>query len=157
MKLTSKQEAFAVAVASGMSQADAYRSAYNVKAVTKDEVVYVSASKLMNDPKITIRVSELRDEVASKAKVTLGDLLNEADEARELARELKRPSEMISATNLKAELLGFKVKRNELTGKDGKDLIPKQKVLNLPKDATPEQWEALARGLGAIGDEEYAV
>lgn len=52
---------------------------------------------------------------------------------------------------------GWKDQRVELTGKDGKDLMPKQKVLNLPKDATPAQWEALARGLGAIGDGEYAV
>lgn len=57
---------------------------------------------------------------------------------------------------LKAQA-GWKDQRVELTGKDGKDLVPKQKILNLPKDATPEQWEALARGLGAIGDGEYAV
>ena len=44
--LTSKQEAFAQAVADGMSQADAYRAAYNTEKF-KPEALWVNASKLM--------------------------------------------------------------------------------------------------------------
>jgi phage terminase small subunit len=60
----------------------------------------------------------------------------------------------LKAAELQCKHLGILVDKTEITGKDGKDLLPKQKILNLPKDATPEQWEALARGLGAISDSD---
>jgi hypothetical protein len=67
MSLTSKQETFAQAVASGMSQVDAYRSSYNVSDTAKPEGLYVDASKLMSDPNIALRVTLLKDEIAAKA------------------------------------------------------------------------------------------
>jgi hypothetical protein len=66
MSLTSKQEAFAQAVASGMTQVDAYRSSYDVKEDAKPEGLYVDASKLMSDPNVNLRVKELRDEMAER-------------------------------------------------------------------------------------------
>ena len=39
--MTPKQEAFAIAVAGGMTQADAYRSVYNVRANTKQESILI--------------------------------------------------------------------------------------------------------------------
>jgi phage terminase small subunit len=63
MRLTPKQEAFAQAVASGMTQADAYRSAYNADKM-KPETIQNSAYKLMQDGDITARIEELRAEVA---------------------------------------------------------------------------------------------
>jgi len=44
--LTPKQEKFAQSVASGKSQADAYRMAYNAENM-KDETVWARASELM--------------------------------------------------------------------------------------------------------------
>ena len=69
--LTPKQEAFAIAVASGMTQADAYRSAYNVKPETKPEVTQVKASQLMADGKIRVRVEELKKPIIEAAGITL--------------------------------------------------------------------------------------
>lgn len=63
MSLTPKQEAFAQAVASGMTQADAYRSAYVTNGM-KPETIQNSAYKLMQDGDITARIEELRAEVA---------------------------------------------------------------------------------------------
>lgn len=73
MNLTSKQEAFAQAVASGMSQIDAYRSSYDVSETAKPEGLYVDASKLMSDPNIALRVTSLKDEIAAKALWTRED------------------------------------------------------------------------------------
>lgn len=73
MSLTSKQEAFAQAVASGMSQVDAYRSSYDVSDTAKPEGLYVDASKLMSDPNIALRVTLLKDEIAAKALWTRED------------------------------------------------------------------------------------
>ena len=63
--LTPKQEAFAQAIASGMTQADAYRSAYNAENM-KDATVWSKASVLMADGKVSARVEELRKGLEKK-------------------------------------------------------------------------------------------
>lgn len=67
--LTAKQEKFVNCIIEGMSQADAYRSAYNTSRMT-DKTIHESASKLMADPKISARVAELREKMASKSIMT---------------------------------------------------------------------------------------
>ena len=61
--LTAKQEAFVQNIIQGMSQADAYRSAYSCKNMS-DNAIYVNASKLASDAKVALRLSELRNELA---------------------------------------------------------------------------------------------
>ena len=64
MILTPKQEKFAQGVASGMSQADAYRHAYNAEKM-KPETIQKRASELMmNKREITGRVRDLQEEGA---------------------------------------------------------------------------------------------
>jgi phage terminase small subunit len=66
MSLTAKQEHFAQCIADGMTQADAYRTSYGADKM-KDSSIHVNASKLMSDAKISQRVAELRDQLATKA------------------------------------------------------------------------------------------
>jgi hypothetical protein len=66
MTLTSKQEKFSQCIADGMTQADAYRTAYDA-AKMKDATIHVQASKMLADPKIATRVAELRSKLAKKA------------------------------------------------------------------------------------------
>lgn len=61
--LTAKQEQFAKNIVKGMSQADAYRNAYDAENMA-DGTIYCEASRLMSDPNIATRVAELRDKVA---------------------------------------------------------------------------------------------
>lgn len=63
--MTPKQEAFVQAIASGMTQADAYRSAYNAENM-KENSVWTNASKLMADAKVAQRVEELRSKLEKK-------------------------------------------------------------------------------------------
>ena len=65
VKLTAKQEAFCQAIADGLGQADAYRTAYDAGDM-KENSVYVQASKLMKSPKIAQRVADLRSAVQEK-------------------------------------------------------------------------------------------
>jgi hypothetical protein len=65
-KLTAKQEAFCVAMITAASQSDAYRQAYNAKNMNANAIA-VSASRLMDNPKISLRVAELRKVEADKA------------------------------------------------------------------------------------------
>ena len=61
--LTPKQEKFVQNIVEGMSQADAYRSAYATKNMS-DNAIYREASLLVGNPKVAQRISELRDELA---------------------------------------------------------------------------------------------
>lgn len=84
--LTAKQEAFVQNIIKGMSQADAYRSAYPNQRMS-DKTVWETASKLMNNPKVITRLKELRDKLASESIMTaqermewLTRLVNNQDE-----------------------------------------------------------------------------
>jgi hypothetical protein len=65
--LTPKQEKFALHIADGMTQADAYRAAYNCGSDTKAETIQKRASELMADGMIAGRVSDLRESLAELA------------------------------------------------------------------------------------------
>lgn len=65
MKLTAKQEAFAQAVADGMTQADAYRKAYDAGRM-KAETIQNKAHILMKDGDVRARVDALKAKVAEK-------------------------------------------------------------------------------------------
>lgn len=69
MSLTANQEAFAQGIAKGMSYADAYRSAYKTERMTQDSI-YVEASKLKDNPKVALRLKELRDMAAKPTIMT---------------------------------------------------------------------------------------
>lgn len=59
--LTMKQEQFVQNIIQGMSQADAYRSAYDTKRMS-DNAIYREASLLMSNPKVAQRLGELSKE-----------------------------------------------------------------------------------------------
>ena len=65
VNLTAKQEAFCQGIADGLGQADAYRAAYDAEDM-KENSVYVQASKLMKNPKISQRIAELKSQVQEK-------------------------------------------------------------------------------------------
>lgn len=72
--LTAQQERFAQNIIMGMSQAEAYRNAYNTKKMT-DKTVWEKASRLMATDKVRARVDELRAQVADKAIMTAEERL----------------------------------------------------------------------------------
>lgn len=115
IRLTSKQEKFAVELAAGVddnnqpiSQAEAYRRAFDCLNMT-DKSIHETASKLASNPKIASRIKELRDVTAQKAMITVETLLNELEEARQAAllAETAQASAAVSATMSKAKLLGL--------------------------------------------------
>jgi phage terminase small subunit len=94
MTLTAKQEAFAQAVADGMTQSDAYRSAYNAGKM-KPEAIHVNASKLMADAKVALRVASLREALASKS---LWSRLDSVQALSDIARDVEaRANEKVAA------------------------------------------------------------
>jgi phage terminase small subunit len=73
VSLTHKQESFAQAVASGMSQSDAYRATGDVSEDTKPESIWERASLIASDIKVQSRIAQLKDEIAAKALWTRED------------------------------------------------------------------------------------
>ena len=75
--LTAKQEAFARAIVMGIdgepcSQVDAYRHAYDVTDARAD-AHYVEASKMVRDPKVSLRIEELRREIVADMRAQAAD------------------------------------------------------------------------------------
>ena len=104
MALTAKQEAFAQAVADGMNQSDAYRSAYDASK-TKPDVVNVKASQLAADGKVAVRVAELREALASKS---LWTRLDSVQALSDIARDAEaRANEKVAAIKELNSMHGF--------------------------------------------------
>jgi phage terminase small subunit len=114
--MTPKQEHFAQCIADGMTQADAYRAAFNVKPSTKPESVYQRASALMADVKISSRVAELKGALAKKALWTREMSVKALIQAY---RE-GRPSDKVSAVKELNAMHGFNApSKMEVTNPDG--------------------------------------
>lgn len=92
--LTPKQEAFVQNIIQGMSQADAYRSAYSCKNMT-DNSIYVNASKLVADAKVAQRLKELREQLAKPSIMS-------AQERLEWLTELIKSDEESTSDKLRA-------------------------------------------------------
>lgn len=105
--LNPKQEKFCQLYVELGNASEAYRQAYNSKA--KPTSVNVSASQLLSEPKITLRVEAIREALRANHGITLQDLLDELEEARKaaLSAETAQSSAAVNATMSKAKLLGF--------------------------------------------------
>src|SRR3990167_3557218 len=100
--LTVKQERFARLVFETGNQSEAYRRAYDVGRDTKPESIYVSASELMADPNIALRVKDLEAEAVAMSMVTkemvVRGLLHEAMNAKNEGTRV-RAWELLGKTN----------------------------------------------------------
>jgi phage terminase small subunit len=106
--LTPKREKFAQGVASGMTQADAYRAAFDASK-SKPETVQSHASRVMANDKVATRVDALRKKATERHLLTVEDILRELEEARVMAATGERPqvSAMVAASMGKAKVLGL--------------------------------------------------
>lgn len=119
MSLTPKQETFALAVASGKTQSDAYREAFNVRPTTKPETINQAASRLMADSNISARVEELRKPIAKQAMITLESHIERLKELAALAIEQGQIAAAIKAEELCGKASGVYVEKRQITGADG--------------------------------------
>ena len=114
--LTPKQEAFAIAVASGMTQADAYREAFNVKPTTKPETIQNNASRLMKDTEVSARVEELKKPIIEAAGITLESHLARLEHLGKKAEDAESYTAAISAEVARGKVAQLYTERIEHTG-----------------------------------------
>lgn len=141
MALTPKQEAFAHAVASGKTQADAYRSAFNATKM-KATTISQAASRLMADSNVCAMVAELRKPVADAAQVTLAGHLTRLSELSDAAEKEGKYSAAVAAEIARGKAAGLYVERTEVTGKNGGPLAH--------ANVTPEE---LAQAIQSVRDQ----
>lgn len=108
--LTPKQEAFVQNIIQGMSQADAYRSAYSCKNMS-DNSVYVNASKLVADTKVALRLKELRDELAKPSIMSAQERLEWLTELIQSDKE--STSDKLKAADIMNKMQGEYVQKVE--------------------------------------------
>lgn len=122
--LTLKQEAFCYAyIENGGNASEAYRTAYDAGEMS-DGAIGVEACRLLDNPKVALKVKSLREAIAEAHKLTVNDLLKELEESRAaaLTAETVQASAAVSATMGKARLLGLDKQKVE------HDLDPLSKV-----------------------------
>ena len=105
-KLTTKQELFCRAFVETGEQTTAYRRCYNCDTMLTTSV-HAKAYELMKLVHIRYRINELMEEHAKRHRLTVDDLIDQLEEARQLAVQTSQPSSMIAATMGSAKLLGL--------------------------------------------------
>lgn len=106
-----KHEKFAQEVAKGKSATEAYVDAGYAPHRQ-------AASRLLSNVDVQLRVSELQNRGAERAELTVEALLDELEEARTLAAELKQPAAMVAASMGKGKVAGLIIDKAE-KGKPG--------------------------------------
>ena len=97
---------------------NAYRMAYDVNENTSDNSISVEASKLRNNPKITLRILEMQELAQERHSITVDSLTDELENARKTAQEAGQASAMVAATMGKAKLHGLLTEKAEITSPD---------------------------------------
>lgn len=76
MSLSPKREAFAQSISSGMTQSDAYRSAFSC-ANQKEATIWNNAYKLMQNSEVMARIDELRSDAMKRTEISRDRVLTE--------------------------------------------------------------------------------
>jgi len=122
MKLTPKQENFCHAFIELGNASDAYRACYDIGQM-KPATINRSAKELIDNPKITARIEELRAPVVERVRITLESHLDEMQRLKDLALQKDNINAALTAEMGRAKAAGLYVtkveSKTELTGPEG--------------------------------------
>lgn len=127
-KLTKKQEDFLRVYLKTRNPKEAYKQAFDVKSMS-DQLCAVEGNKLLQHPKITLRLQQAREKIVEKTALTVESILAELEEARQMAKLKENPSAMAQASMGKAKVGGLIVEKKEVGG------------VNAFKNATDEELD----------------
>lgn len=96
-----------------MSQADAFTDAYSAKGRSRN-AIYVDASRLIDKPKISLRISELRRPAIAKAMMTLEGHLDDLMKLRNLAVQEKQVGAAITAEIARGKAAGIHIEKSQI-------------------------------------------
>lgn len=133
MALTPKQEGFAQDYVATGNASEAYRRNYSAENFNPNSLA-VAACKTLDNANISVRVAELRAQLAKRNSITVDDLIKELEEARIAALTADSPQSAaaVGATMGKAKLLGMDKQIIDHQSSDG-SMTPKRtsyKIVN---------------------------
>lgn len=144
-KLTPKQEKFCQKYIETGNASQAYRQSYDCENM-KDEAVKVEASRLLDNPNITLTISQLQDKHAKRHNTTVDTLLGELEEVRQLAltphgeNGTLQLNVAVNAIMGKAKILGFDKKVVDNISSDG-SMTPSLKIEFVESDENNQSAE----------------
>lgn len=117
-ELTPKQEAFVAAFLETGNAAQAYRQSYDVAEDAKDNWIYVEACQLLDNPKVALKLKQLREQAERLSIFNVAKAMEEFEEARKDAKTAGNASAMVAATAAKVKLLGLDKPQRAVVGSD---------------------------------------
>lgn len=138
MSLTPKQEKFCQLYIELGNASEAYRQSYDAENMLEASINR-KAKELIDNVKISARISELRLQHRKRHNMTVDDLIKELEEARQAALDptLDKPQSAaaVSATMGKAKLLGLDKQLVDITTNGN----------SLPSAITKEEFKEVAK------------
>ena len=131
MSLQPKQEAFCMAYIETGNASESYRGAYEAGKMSAN-AVNVEASRLLDNPKVSLRIKALQEPIIKRHSVTVDSLIDELEQARTLAISADQASAAIAATMGKAKITGHDKQVIDHLSSDG-SLTPQSPVVILPQ------------------------
>ena len=115
-----RHEAFAQALFEGLGTGRTHGQSYSAAGYTSNpSAAKVNASRLLKSANHIIeRVQELQAQTARHKCLTVEVIVDELEDARQLAQENSQASAMVAASTAKAKILGLEISRTEI-GKSG--------------------------------------
>lgn len=137
--LNVREEEFCIEFVKHGNASEAYRVAFK-PAPKHKQSIHEMASKLLAKDKVSTRILKIRRDIYARRMLTLEDLLEEYEEAREIGKATAMASAMVAATTGKAKLLGLDKQVTVIQGPDGKSPFPSRIELVAPdlEDITRE-------------------
>ncbi len=139
---TPKQEKFIQVYIETGNGSEAYRRAYDTSN-WKPQAIAVQACKMLSNPKIVLRLTELNNAQVERHQFTVDDMVDQLDQDRAFARENTSPSAAVAASMGKAKMLGH------FGGKGDKNQAPTladisiEEAQNMLIDRITVAWTAL--------------
>lgn len=134
-KLNQQKERFAQLVASGMSQAAAYREAHPNSTKWKDSTVWSRSSELAKEGEVLGRIAELQAEGAKKAAYTLAEHLSRLDKLSRGAESDGKYAEAVKAEELRGKAAGLYTERQQIDHTtNGESIAPTVIEIVAPKN-----------------------
>lgn len=156
-ELTAKQSLF---VAEYLKDLNATQAA--IRAGYSPKTAQEQSSRLLSNVMVQKAIEAAKAQRAKQAQITAEQVLADIVSIQKAAMSMKHdndgnevmtnPNAALKAAELLGKHLGMWTDKIDHSSKDG---TLNTKVLNIHPDSTPEQIEALARGLGMIDDGEY--
>lgn len=127
--LTPKQERFVNEWVKTGNKSEAYRIAYDAENMA-DSTITEKACLTSQKGNVRAMYEKLQKAAQKRNEIDIDTISGMFVDAHQVARESNQPSAMVSAASGLAKLHGLnKPDKLETTGKDGADLVPKQRTV----------------------------